>query len=59
MGKTPEGRTFMATLTLQPKVTWAGVAPHEAQLAELHEKAHHDCYIANSLKSDIVLKPRT
>ncbi len=58
MGKTPEGSTFIAKITLQPKVTWSGNPPTEAQLTEWHDKAHHDCYIANTLKSEMLLKPR-
>ena len=35
----------------------AGVDP-EQQFAQLHEKTHQRCFIANSVKTEIVLEPR-
>ena len=58
MGKTPEGRTFIGTITLKPHVVWVGNPPSHDQLEELHDKAHTDCYIGNSLISKIVVEPR-
>lgn len=53
-----DGKEWMARITLEPKITWAdaGAAPTEEQLAELHHQAHELCYIANSLKTEIVVK---
>jgi organic hydroperoxide reductase OsmC/OhrA len=33
-----------------------GDGPTNEQLAEMHHEAHHLCYIANSIKSEIVIK---
>jgi organic hydroperoxide reductase OsmC/OhrA len=32
-----------------------GAAPDEATLAQLHEKAHKYCFIANSVKTPITI----
>jgi organic hydroperoxide reductase OsmC/OhrA len=37
-------------------VTVAGEAtPAAAQLRELHDRAHHECYIANSVRTAITI----
>ena len=41
--------------TLRPRVTIAAGDPETAQ--RLHEAAHRDCFIANSVAFDIVLEP--
>ena len=57
MAATEAGKEWMAKITLDPQVVWAdGAAPSDERLAELHHEAHEICYIANSLKTDIVIK---
>ncbi len=48
---------WMSKVTLRPRVAFSGQAPTEEQHRALHEKAHEKCYIANSVKSDIVVEP--
>ncbi len=56
MGKNAEGRTFVAKVTLKPAITWSGdKKPTAADIADLHHKSHAVCFIANSVKSEIVL----
>lgn len=52
-----DGATSLTTITLEPKVTWGGAAPDAAVVDDLHHQAHLRCYIGNSLKSEIVIKP--
>ncbi len=52
-----DGATWLTKITLRPRVTWGGTAPDAAIIAELHHGAHKRCYIANSLKSEIVVDP--
>ncbi len=56
MAKRDDGRMWMSRVTLRPRVSWAGQAPDEAALAELHHKAHEACFIANSVTSEVVVE---
>lgn len=58
MGKNDEGRMAMIRVTLRPKIRYAGTAPDRAAEMALHDKSHHACYIANSVKSEVVVEPR-
>ncbi|MFO1143108.1 MAG: OsmC family protein [Amaricoccus sp.] len=56
--RTPDGRTWMARVTLRPRVTWgAPGAPDPETLAELHHRAHVECFIANSVRTDVRCEP--
>jgi organic hydroperoxide reductase OsmC/OhrA len=50
------GGQWVSKITLNPTIVWIGDAPTNEQLAEMHYEAHHLCYIANSIKSEIVVK---
>jgi organic hydroperoxide reductase OsmC/OhrA len=39
-------------------VTFTGTRPTAEQFAQLHERTHRRCFIANSVNSEIVLEPR-
>ncbi len=58
MTRNAQGRLWVSTVTLRPEVHFAGPrAPsHEALLA-LHHHAHEDCYIANSVKTEVRCEP--
>ncbi len=56
MGKGPDGRTMITRITLRPEIAFAGLEPSEAELADLHHRAHESCFIANSLKTDIFVE---
>jgi len=56
--KNAEGREAMTRVTLRPSVTFSGAAPSVEDHGKLHEKAHERCFIANSVRSEIVLDPR-
>lgn len=56
MTKNDDGKEWVSTITLEPTIVWVGDAPNSDQLAELHHEAHELCYIANSIKSQIVVK---
>jgi organic hydroperoxide reductase OsmC/OhrA len=59
LAKDAEGRLAMTQVTLRPVVTFTGTKPTAEQFSQLHEKTHQRCFIANSVKSEIVLEPRT
>lgn len=53
-----ERRFAMTKVTLRPKVTFSGAKlPTHEELGALHHKAHEECYIANSVKSEVVVEP--
>ena len=35
-----------------------GLTPQYAGLEKLHEKAHEECFIANSVRSEIAIEPQ-
>jgi len=59
MATTDTGKQWIAKITLNPQITWVGNAPDAAKLAEMHHEAHEVCYIANSLRSEIVVASDT
>ena len=50
-------KTWMSRVTLRPVVAFSGTRPSEEQHAALHHRAHKKCFIANSVKTEIVLEP--
>lgn len=44
---------WVAEIVLHPRIVWSGTPPMDAQLAALHHRAHQECFIARSLKSEI------
>jgi len=51
------GDLWVSKVTLRPQVSYAGPEPTAAEADALHEKAHHICFIANSVKTEIVVQP--
>ncbi|HEV7386523.1 MAG TPA: OsmC family protein [Phenylobacterium sp.] len=51
-----DGEMWVSKVTLHPEVTYEGRAPTPAERDALHEKAHHICFIANSVKTEIVVE---
>ena len=55
--KNSEGRMAMTRVTLRPVVEF-DAPPSPAVLAKLHHKAHEKCFIANSVRTQVVVEPR-
>jgi len=58
LAKGADGKESVTRVTLRPAVSFEGTPPGPEQFAELHEKAHQRCFIANSVKSEVVIEPR-
>ena len=58
MGRLGSGKMALTRITLRPAITFAGSPPDAAVLDRLHHEAHERCFIANSLKTKIVVEPR-
>lgn len=56
MGKDERGRTAVTRIVLRPRIEFAGGAPDADTLARLHHEAHEQCFIANSLRTEIVVE---
>jgi organic hydroperoxide reductase OsmC/OhrA len=56
MTKNERGVPWVSKITLRPRITWRGAAPDAAKLAELHHQAHEQCFIAQSIKTDVVVE---
>lgn len=57
MGRLERGKMAVTRVVLRPRLTLAAPAD-EALIAELHHKAHEACFIANSVKTEIVVEPQ-
>jgi organic hydroperoxide reductase OsmC/OhrA len=57
MGKGADGRMAMLRVALRPRVEWHGRAPSAKELEALHHKSHEDCFIANSVKTEVTVEP--
>jgi organic hydroperoxide reductase OsmC/OhrA len=56
MAKNEKGRYAITKIALRPKIVFAGKQPTAEELEKLHHEAHEECFIANSLKSEIVVE---
>jgi len=57
MGKNAAGKDYVETIVLAPVIRFSGSPqPTPAEIAALHERAHHDCFIANSVLTKISVR---
>ena len=56
MDKNADGKTAITRIVLKPRVTFAGTAPAPADIDHVHHRAHEECYIANSIKAEVVIE---
>jgi organic hydroperoxide reductase OsmC/OhrA len=57
MGRIGPGRQAMTRITLRPDIAFNGRQPSAEEIGHLHHEAHERCFIANSVKSEIVIAP--
>lgn len=59
MARNAEGRLAMTVVTLRPHVRFDGDRrPSQAEFERLHQRAHEECFIANSVKTDVRCEAR-
>jgi organic hydroperoxide reductase OsmC/OhrA len=52
------GKYVMSVVTLHPEAQFSGERlPTRAQIDELHHEAHEECFIANSVKTEVRCEP--
>jgi organic hydroperoxide reductase OsmC/OhrA len=55
MAKNAAGKLFVSKVTLRPIIVFSGdKRPGEADIAALHHRSHEECFIANSVKTEVV-----
>jgi len=58
MGKGPSGKSFVAVVTLRPDVRFSGDrVPTRSDVERLHHLAHEECFIANSVRTEVLCEP--
>ena len=59
LGRDDRGKTSITTVALRPAVVFSGeTRPDAAAIDALHHRAHEACYIANSIRAEVTIKPR-
>jgi organic hydroperoxide reductase OsmC/OhrA len=58
MSKNNKGKLFVSQITLRPKIVFDTQPMDEALVDNLHHLANDECFIANSLLTEIIIKPR-
>jgi organic hydroperoxide reductase OsmC/OhrA len=57
MTKNERGVPWVSTVTLHPRITYAGSkTPTPEEQQQMHHAAHEGCFIANSVKTDVQVK---
>jgi organic hydroperoxide reductase OsmC/OhrA len=51
-------KLWISRVTLHPEVVWGGARqPTDEQVNSLHHQAHEECFIANSIKTEVLVAP--
>lgn len=60
MARNAQGRVAMTRVVLRPRVAFVAgsAAPDATALDRLHHQAHENCFIANSVKTEVLCEPR-
>lgn len=59
MTKNDKGKLWVSHVTLRPRIRFAdGVTMSREQLDAMHHLSHEECFIANSMKTEIAVEPR-
>lgn len=55
MVRLSKGKMWISRVELKPEIRWADPQPDPQAVAELHHAAHENCFIANSVKTEVVV----
>ena len=57
MTKNERGKLFVSKVTLRPRIAFSDAKqPSAPELDQLHHHAHEECYIANSVLTEVVIE---
>ncbi|GJE27031.1 OsmC family protein [Methylobacterium organophilum] len=57
MAEIAPGRQAVTRVVLHPAIAWTGAPPDAKTLDHLHHEAHAVCFIANSVKTEVMVAP--
>ena len=58
--KNANGKLSVTRVTLKPRAIFAGGTEVDAaKLADIHHKSHEECFIANSVRTDVAVEPQS
>lgn len=57
MSRNEQGKPVISIVRLRPQVEWDGDMPAESELVAMHQKAHEECFIANSVRTTVLTEP--
>ena len=58
MEKNVAGKLIMSQVVLKPQVSFSGnQLPSISEILQIHHQAHEECFIANSVKTNVVCEP--
>ena len=58
LAKNEKGKLAMTKVTLRPYIVFKDNQPSPRQVDDLHHRAHDECYIANSVKTEVAIEPQ-
>jgi organic hydroperoxide reductase OsmC/OhrA len=59
MEKNADGKLAVTRVELRPRIAFSGERrPTPDEIAKLHESAHHNCFIANSVRTEVTVHPQ-
>jgi len=58
LAKNEDGRLAITHIVLRPRVRFDGDQPGPEEIERLHERAHAGCFIANSVRTEVVVESR-
>jgi organic hydroperoxide reductase OsmC/OhrA len=57
MTRNERGKLFVSRVTLDPRIEFSGPKrPSPDQIADLHHRSHEECFIANSVWTEVVMR---
>lgn len=57
MEKAADGKVWVTRVTLRPKIEFSGDRqPNPKQIEKIHHQSHEQCFIANSVKTEVVVE---
>ncbi|WP_290510911.1 OsmC family protein, partial [Alcanivorax sp.] len=57
LGQNEQAMIYVRQVLLQPLVTFSGEQPDAGKIQALHQRAHEKCFIAQSVKSEVLIEP--
>ena len=58
MAKNADGKLAMTKVTLKPYIVFKDNQPSAQDVDQLHHRAHEECFIANSVRTEVAIEPQ-